>query len=172
MKYLVRKFSKAKWTLIPEDTGDYRNLQADVLSTCIKTSTNTLSVWGIESNNWDEITPVLAALFSSSDNPARTDIIILDKEVIEKQLGISLRQTDGITPAVDEVNKLHFNLIDIDLNKVEAFASLMYEENIKLDNPFIRRFREREVIEIVKSSIAAQKIDPDKLKGGWLRHIA
>lgn len=171
MKYLVRKFSKPKWTLIPTDTGNYRNLQAEVLSTCIRTSQNTLSVWGVDTNEWDEIKPVLAALFSSSDNPTRTDVIILEANAIE-HLGIELQQTDGITPAVDEVNKLHFNLIDIDLNKVEAFASLMYSENTKAENPFIRRFREKEVIEIVKSSIAAQQIDPDKLKGSWSKHIA
>lgn len=165
--YIVRKFSKAKWTLLTEGSTSYKNLQADAVTSCLRTSSNTLSVWAVESTNWDEIKPVLAALFSSTDSPTRTDVIIMEKEVIENNIGIALRQSDGSTPATENVNKLHHDLINIDLCKIDAFANLMYQENIKTNNPLIRRFRESEVIDIVKSSIASNEIDPSKLRDGW-----
>ncbi|WAL79824.1 hypothetical protein [Shewanella sp. DAU305] len=167
MKYIIRKFSKAKWSLIPHDTGDYKNLQADAVTSCLRTSSNTLSVWAVESTDWEDMYGVLAALFSSSDTPTRTDVIIIERDKIEGELGISLVQSDGATPAVDIINNLHYDLVKIDLLKVDAFANLMYLENIKPKNPMIRRFNENEVIRIVKESISNNLIDPEKLKQRW-----
>lgn len=55
MKYIIRKFTKAKWSLIPTDTGNYENLQADAITSCLRTSGNTLSVWAVDTTNWDDM---------------------------------------------------------------------------------------------------------------------
>jgi hypothetical protein len=171
VKYIIRKFTKAKWSLIPTNTGDYKNLQADAVTSCLRTSSNTLSVWAVDTTNWEDMHGVLAALFSSTDTPTRTDVIIIEREIIETKLGIVLEQSNGVTPAVDMINEMHYDLVKIDLLKVDAFANLMYLENMKVNNPMIRRFKESEVIKIVKESIDNSLIDPEKLRTRWQEYI-
>lgn len=171
MKYIIRKFTKAKWSLIPTDTGNFENLQADAITSCLRTSGNTLSVWAVDTTNWEDMRGVLAALFSSADTPTRTDVIIIERDKVERELGIVLKQSLGATPAVDMINEFHYDLVEIDLLKVSAFANLMYIENMKSDNPMIRRFKEREVINIVKSSMDENLIVPEKLRSRWLEYM-
>lgn len=172
MAFLIRKFSKPKWTSLSDDPSNFDMLQADAITSCLRTSSNTLSVWEVNSNQWTDVEDILAALFSSTDNPTRTDIIILDKEKVQAETGIDIVDTLGQTPATEDINMQHKDLSNITLRSIESFARLIHTETLVQNNPAIKRFPEKEVIRIVKASLSRNKIVSSNLGERWKKHVA
>lgn len=168
MAYLVRKFNRPKWepnSAIPNSIND---LPADALTSCLRTSGNTLSVWEADEPVWGEFDDVLAALFSSLDGPSRSDIILLEKEAINSVDGVELIHNEGVTPADPSTNRKHRDIAKLKHSSISALASIILNELEQKESSLVKRYREKEVIDIVKRFLEEEKIDKDKLSDRWL----
>lgn len=78
MGYLVRKFTRSKWgNPVP---ADYSNLNADAVTSCLRTTRNTLSVWRIE--NEKELDQAILAIAGTLERLQTFDIVSLDETEI------------------------------------------------------------------------------------------
>ncbi|HGW8299013.1 TPA: hypothetical protein ACNRNA_003693 [Acinetobacter baumannii] len=88
MTIFVRKISKAKWPSEEEiaekalDSEIIPFVRADALTTCLKTSQNTLSVWAVENCTDAEIEKAILALITNTklERLNRIQIVYFSKE--------------------------------------------------------------------------------------------
>jgi hypothetical protein len=175
MSYLVRKITKSKWNINSEEylkTQNPQKIPFDAICLCLKSTQNKLSVWETDTDDWDSLNDVLAALFSSMDRPSKSDIIILDKsKLIEK--GLELESNLGESPAVPDINNMHRDLSALNFEKVHALvcemAPIIYsnELNNNVSRVRLKRYNEKQVISIVRDALAENKIIADDLAQSW-----
>ena len=108
--YYVRKISRGKW---PEERiinqAGLEDVEADTLTTDLKTDHNTLSVWQVD----DEVTldDVFVALGSNMDNICTIFIVKLDEQNLLSR-GITLDNQEGNVP-VKGINNKHHNIVNL-----------------------------------------------------------
>jgi len=166
MAYLVRKFNRAKWEPSAIRPEHINQLTADAFTSCLRTSGNTLSVWHAESPDWGTFDDILAALFSTLDGPNRADVIIFEEEVIENIAGVDLLVTEGGTAADTTVNSKHRDIANLNYESISQLAEVVLSELGKQE-PLIKRYNEKKVIELVKNSVDNGRIDPAHLHKRW-----
>ncbi len=168
MAFFVRKFERAKWESSVDayiESGKNKNhIQGDTFSKCLFTTDNTLSVWYSETSNWDDMTDLLAVIFSSGDGPNRSDIIIIDENDLP---GINITDEIGDAPVTAQHNKLHRNFSKINYESMgyvaEKIATIIMEDREKKEeNRRYRRFSEKRVESIVKNAATQGIIDIEK----------
>ncbi|MBL0559284.1 hypothetical protein [Aeromonas hydrophila] len=179
MAFFIRKFDQAKWDSSVEayikSGKDKKCINGDTFSKCLFTTGNTLSVWHSETSNWDEITNLLAVIFSASDGPSRSDIIIINETDLA---GIDITNEIGGAPVNIEYNKLHRNFSNINYESMgyvaERIATIIMEDCEKEESVRrYRRFSEKKVESIVKKAADIGIIDLEKarLKERWARRF-
>lgn len=147
MALLVRKFTRGKW----EGIRELNDLSADACTSCLRTSSNTLSLWEIPEDDEKELEEVALALVTSLDKIDRIQLIYFDKKLI---LEDCLEKTDGVTP-IEELKKRHVDLIDINFLKLKGIAGI-YLDAINQDN--IKLFSKKAVENIVKKAIKEKRL--------------
>ncbi|MGM0986550.1 MAG: hypothetical protein ACQEXI_06125 [Pseudomonadota bacterium] len=171
MAYLVRKFHRPKWEpnkIVPKSVDE---LSADALTSCLRTSGNTLSVWKTESPEWGAFDDVLAAMFSTLDGPSRADIIVLKESELQQIEGIELEENEGKTPAVNEINAKHRDISNLRHSSITCVAKIFLEELAKGQKAQVKRYSEKNTIKLVKYFIDQGKIDKDQLTDRWLEKL-
>ncbi|PKQ82982.1 hypothetical protein AOX56_00215 [Aeromonas sobria] len=119
--------------------------------------------------------PILASLFSSTDAPSKTDVIILEEDFFTNN-GFTLIEKPGVTPANDNVNKLHRDIANLNYGSLGLCAEeiargiLIAEAEAEAEVPSdlrVKRFNEKMVIDIVKEAVSSGVVVVDKLKEPW-----
>jgi hypothetical protein len=64
----------------------------------------------------------------SSGGPSKTDMVLLEEDNITKIKGVSLVETEAITPAIDEINKKHRDISNLTLSAIENVADEILNE--------------------------------------------
>lgn len=172
MTYLIRKFTRSKWEPKNQPPKSVRDLNADALTSCLRTSRNTLSVWEAKSSNWGDFDNILAALFVSSDGPSKADIVLLEEDNITKIEGVDLVETEATTPAIDEINKKHRDISNLTLSAMENVADEILNELRKGNGGNVKRYSEKAVLRIVKKEIDSGSISSEKLSIRWAEKLA
>lgn len=190
MPFFLRKITRPKWEPNGELSENVNSLQADVVSECLKTKGNTLSVWFTETNDWngDQVKKILGALFSTMPGPDRADVLFIDEEKV-KEKGIGVEDTQGKSPALDDINDLHKDFSELNWALMQDVADLILNElkdvKIKEDqNKALKhkgvaqtvyvqakRYSEKNVKNLVKEQLALGNIIPDKLHERWKKHL-
>lgn len=117
MSLFVRKIEKAKW---PEAGFlEKREIPADAITIDLKTKSNRLSVWEIESEK--SIEDVVLAIVSAMDTIESIDIIVLDAGFLRDK-GIECVQVDGKTP-FEAQNKNNKELASLTYRTLGIIAS-------------------------------------------------
>lgn len=168
MAYLVRKFHRPKWEPNKIVPGSVDEVSADALTSCLRTSGNTLSVWKTENPEWGEFDDVLAAMFSTLDGPSRADIILLKEKELQEIDGVELEESEGKTPAVNEINAKHRDISNLKHSSITCVAEIFLEELAKGQNAQVKRYSEKNIIKLVKHFVEQGKIDKEKLSVRWL----
>ena len=110
MAYYVRKIARSKWQDSPLSTDEteaceqVRNVKADAITNCTKTTGNKLSLWRVEEkrDSIDDIIPLIIGF----ERPDTCDIIYISDEILREE-GIALGQSseDANTP-IEELKKI------------------------------------------------------------------
>lgn len=106
MSYFVRKINKGKWK---SDSAE-PIIKADALTSCLRTSSNTLSFWRIE--ELSNIEDAKLAIAASNSNLDPFDIIVFTNDEIE-ELGAPIVEKAGKTACSDLVDS-HRDLSNLD----------------------------------------------------------
>lgn len=118
--YLLRSFSLSKWS--PNLTKDLINFETDPITGCTRTQSNELSVWEIDSFDWDGelINKIITAFALNKDAPATLDFIFLDGNFLQEK-GVEIVHKDAETP-YEEMNKYHKDLTNLTFEKLGIVA--------------------------------------------------
>ncbi len=170
MAYYVRKFARAKWSLLEKETEDIiDNYKADTIANDMRTTGNTLSLWKVDSLSDTDIEPVIVINSLLGDTISKLDLIFIPEQLIENY---TLEQKDGNT-VVANYSNLHYNVTQLTVGKHILFAKEIMLKLIALENqsskqpdyqPLIRRYQEKKQLEMIEKWIQKGEIDFSQLK--------
>jgi len=152
MGYLIRKITRGKWSV--EDVG--APISADAITSCLRTSRNTLSVWYAERE--EDIENAKIALLGTLQQVAAVDIVILNTEDIDAQ-GLVLSKTEGDTVATS-LRTSHRDIIEISINELLKVAEIVKNTIIsgKYERINVRKFKE-----LLETAVASDLIKAEDL---------
>jgi len=127
MAIYIRKIIKSKWDWRePISSNVAANaLGTDGVTNCCRTSSNTLSIWKVDSESLvsDDDKKVVATLVTNGGSLSSIDCIILSDEDFES-CGLSLDQEDGDS-LISDVKSKHYNIINLDMSSVSALGLII-----------------------------------------------
>lgn len=150
MSFFVRKISKGKW----KSENDEPIIKADALTSCLRTSGNTLSFWRIE--DLAQIEDAKLAIAASNTNLETFDIVVFSHAEME-DFGAPILETAGKTACTDLANS-HRDL-----------AELTSDHLIRVSHAVLRKVREDQIVRVTKAKVvtmlssaaANQRLDVD-----------
>jgi hypothetical protein len=153
MQLLVRKINRSKWNNADEDIF---KLSSDAITSCLRSSRNTLSVWKIESES--DLDEAVLALISNFQKLESIDIVTLDGDYLIKAM-VEQEQTEGITPISDLVDS-HYDLKNLNYYKIGIVAEHIIQR-IKLNK--VKRYTINELKRILKKAIEQHRLKIEDL---------
>jgi hypothetical protein len=98
MSILVRKITRSKWQELPKDN----DVNADAITLCCRTSSNTLSVWQVNTEVDADVDLAVLAMVAGQDHLDKMDLVLIpESEIVGK---IAIVKTPGLTPVKSLVN--------------------------------------------------------------------
>lgn len=152
MAYLVRKISMGKWCV----TDEVLPVNADAITQCLKTSSNTLSVWRIE--NELEVSKGVLAMAASNDYLSTIDVVLVEEAELAAG-NIVIEATPGNTPCVDLVGN-HRDLASLNITNL-AFISESIAAKIRAKKVY--RFTATKVKKLLQDAIESGSLNPEHL---------
>lgn len=165
MAIFLRKIdARSLWhnPLPGEDWLGERDLRADALRD-LRTDENKLSIFEVNEEAGISVTRIVAAIAAKRDFLAKLDFILFESDLLQN-LDISSKKVDGDTldPAV---NASHIDLVRLTAAKLAKFGA-----RIRVDGKIERR-AEKQVVRLIKESLAQGFINPGDLKPGVAKHV-
>lgn len=160
MTYFVRKFARAKWADAIENNLDLEDICADAYTSCLRTSSNTLSIWKIDCDINDkaklksELEQIVLAIVTSLDKIDRFQLIFFSENDLSS---LERKYEDGNTPIQSLVSK-HENLVNLTFSKLKIVADI-YKRSCQ--NNYIMNFPERDVEKLVDKAIEDKLFNND-----------
>ena len=151
---LVRKIAISKWNQRKVLNGEVPS--ADAITSCMRTSNNTLSVWMIKDEG--ELDDAVLAMISKFTSIDKIDIIIINPEIL-KQNDIFLEKSSGDTHYSNFIDK-HRDLVNLDYVSLGRVANVIVES---LRNKCNRRFTAKKLKDILIKGIEDGKIQTGDL---------
>jgi len=148
MQLLVRKINRSKWN---NADNDVFKLASDAITSCLRTTRNTLSVWRIETEN--DLDDAVLAIASNFQKLETIDVVTLDGEYLVK-VNVEHEQTDGITPVSDLVHN-HFDLKNLNYYKIGLVAEHIIQ---RIQFNKIKRYTKKELESILKNAINQNRL--------------
>lgn len=144
MPYLVRMISLAKWDgyQLSDD------VDADAITSCMRTTKNTLSVWYVNSDSDQELEKVVLALASLRESIDKMEIVLIDCEDINKY-DLDIIDTDG-NSHIDSVNKSHKDICGLKYSTLEHVKNTILHS---LRNNKRRGFSKKQIKEILLKAV-------------------
>ena len=146
MSVLVRKINRAKWS--PSDTMCDDDVPADAITSCMRTNSNSLSVWEVESD--DNLDDSVLAVAAASDRLETIDVVPLSAEYLRDN-GIVCRPSRGRTP-VENLAKTHRDLVNLSYRTLGVIA---YHIVDRISDNRVRRYTVASQKQILKAAITA-----------------
>lgn len=162
MTIYVRKISKAKWPSEEEilakefDAEIIPSVRADALTSCLKTSQNTLSVWAVENSTDEEIEKAILALITNAklERLNRIQVVYFSKEEV-LSLGLPLEASDGDT-VIESLSKLHNDLVDLNYEKLGKVSQLIISS---LRSESVKTYNEKKLKTMLLKAIQEGVVD-------------
>ncbi|MDT8073244.1 hypothetical protein ACLDV6_16590 [Acinetobacter baumannii] len=159
---MQQSLSKAKWPSEEEiaekalDSEIIPFVRADALTTCLKTSQNTLSVWAVENCTDAEIEKAILALITNTklERLNRIQIVYFSKEDVDS-LGLPIAVTEGDT-IIESLSKLHNDLVDLNYEKLGKVSQLIISS---LRSESVRTYNERKLKDMLLKAINEGIVD-------------
>jgi hypothetical protein len=153
MSLLVRKVDKALWLKNPP-IDSVEDCPSDAITICIKTKSNKLSVWRIDSI--DNIDEAVLAIASALDHLESIDVVAIPKNEFND---IKIVDSPGRTNVPDLVGN-HYDLTDITFKKLGIIATSILTQ---AKGNLIKRYTKNDLKKILNKAIANNRLSPEKL---------
>jgi hypothetical protein len=124
LAYFIRMVGASKWLKCQEkNIEDIMEASADIVTSDLRTFSDTLSLWRVESLDDEELNKIYLALSLSRHELTRLDVIIIEEQLLN-QYGLEYRNSPEAadTPYVS-VKKQHFDLIELNYQKLGHFGN-------------------------------------------------
>jgi len=149
MRLLVRKIQKSKW--MQNDILNGEPVSGDAITNCLKTKNNTISTWGIMSE--DKIEQAVLAIVSAHQHIDTIDVVILEKENIEKKF--NLKNEPGNTPVKDLVDT-HIDICGINYNSLGELAQAIVD---KFKENKVFRFTRKQIKDLLITAVKSGRLN-------------
>lgn len=166
MGFLVRKITKSKWfnvNDIQNEILDPDDISADALTSCLRTSKNTLSLWRVDDiENEDELNTIVLALVANSKSERLSTVDILYFEYDENlfdEKGINFEISDGDTTIKSCVDK-HIDIVKLNLKTISIVVKLFCEF---LNKSQSKRFSAKTIEKLLKKHLENNPNDKEGL---------
>ena len=156
MPYLVRKIARGKWPSSDILSFNVSDISADAISSCLRTSSNTLSTWEID--KIEDLEEAALALVSSAEHTDTMWVIFIEKSEITKN-GLGINNTPGNTCVRDLVDR-HIDVTGLTYKTIGDFAGFVLEA-LKQDQ--VKSFTSSTLKKMLKRAIEEDRINPDQL---------
>lgn len=170
MAYYVRKFARAKWSLLEKGAEDIiDNYKADTIANDMRTTGNTLSLWKVDSLSDADIEPVIVINSLLGDTISKLDLMFIPEQLIGSYI---LEQADGNT-IVANYRNLHYNVTQLTVGSHILFAKDIILKIMTLEKannkqpgyqPLIRRYQENKQLKMIADWIDRGEINYYELK--------
>lgn len=166
MDYVARKYQPSKWDIdstfmIAED------IQADAVSVCLKTSSNTLSFWRCH-DDIDDLKEVALAVACKGTSIDKMHFIRFRQSDIF-DLGFHLDEAPDNATHIQDLMSRHLNLTHLTLTALSNFAHFMKDK--ARENVRCHTFTAHEVFDLLKNAIQADRLKRESLDEKLLMHI-
>lgn len=155
MSLLVRKINKAKW--LQNDIINGEDVSADAITNCIKTTSNTLSTWRIDTEA--ALDEAALAIVSSHQHLDTFDVVWVSQAQLETE-GIRIQNTPGVTPIADLVDR-HANVADLTYKSLGKVANCIVK--CFLENK-VRRYSVSQLKKLLRDAINSGKLQVERLE--------
>jgi hypothetical protein len=157
MSFLIRKFSRAKWT--GSDVAG-APIKASVVADCLIPKGSELSVWFAETEA--EIDQAKLALLASTEKISAIDVLVIPLDQVH-EAGLTVRETaaQGGPPSM---RPLHRDIADLDLDNLKLVAGIVQRNIIAAEAEKKKlRLTEGDCKKILRAAIDSQRIQPSEL---------
>jgi len=155
MSLLVRKINRAKWP--KDDIEDNPEVSADAITHCLRTISNTLSVWQI--NNEHDLEKAVLAIVTTLDHLETIDIVILEAKYLN-DYNIGIVATPGETP-IEDLAEIHRDLAELTYSKLGTLKNHIVE---RIRANFFKRYTRTKVKKFIQTAIEEGKLELKDLK--------
>jgi len=158
MNKFIRKVTKAKWNnQLSEDSNLNSIISADAITGCLRTKSNTLSIWNV-----DDVDDAILALASVNDSIVPIDYIVIDDEFFHKT-GVTIKNVIAESNPVESLREKHFDIINLDYNSLGLISKEIANGIILEKNKYISRCNATNVKKILKDAISTKRIKLEEL---------
>lgn len=155
MSILVRKVTKSKW--LQNNISEGESPSADAITTDLRTTKNSLSVWEIESI--DMLEDAVLAIVSAGDHLDTIDVILFDSDDFSCSR-LEVRKTDVPIPFKDFI-KQHRDIVNLNYRSLGEVAKLIVKSISS--NSGICRFSRGKLKKIINSGLSEGKVQSDAM---------
>lgn len=162
MSFFVRMLERQKWEKNNLSELGYSKTPADTITGDLRTVSNNLSLWSIETI--DRLHDAILALAVMRNKLTRLDVLIIEKNKIEEK-GLEVLNTpeNGKTPLIG-FEEFHYDLIDLNYDKLGDFSQIIIESVI--DEELCIRFPKGEISKILYDGFQDKKFSLEELDDG------
>jgi hypothetical protein len=114
---------KATWE--QDKDKKINDLSSDIITGCLRTKENTLSLWELSEETEVEIDKAILALSSNRDSVQRLDYIIVPDEYLVKY-SLKVKNSPGRSPYKD-FNDRHFDIINVNYYLLGQVSSMILD---------------------------------------------
>jgi hypothetical protein len=160
MAHLARKITLSKWSKIDDA------ISADAITSCLRTTKNTLSFWTVDKLNKESIEEVVLAMASSGEKLDKMDLVLISVEFFNR-CNISIVEEIG-NSKVEDLNYTHRDAVNLNLPKISAISSEILDQieairnltAVELEqNLMVKTFTIKEIKAIIVTAIAKGRLD-------------
>jgi hypothetical protein len=158
MKVIVRKVTKAKWNnQLTEDNELNLVISADAITGCLRTKSNTLSIWNVD-NEKDAI----LALASMNDSIVPIDYIIFDNSFFSANQ-IDIKNVVSQSNPVEGLRDKHYDIVNLDYESLGKVSKEIASKIVLDKKNYIKRYKANDVKELLKEAISTKKLKIEDL---------
>jgi hypothetical protein len=157
MSYLVRKITRSKWPKENFDQIMINNLRADAITSCLRTSSDTLSTWEIDTI--DQLDEAVLALLVNQDKIENMDVITIEKDEITNR-GFQIVKSPGKTHVPDLIDT-HQDVSFLTYDSIGEFAKIILHT---FGQKKYTRIKKKRLIEILKKAVEGGRVNIEHLK--------
>ncbi len=139
-----------KWN--SQQVGD--DYPSDAITSCLRTTGNTLSFWEIEKE--DQINDAILAIASAGTNLDKVDVVIIPKETMSE---FQLISSEVVNP-YSNFEKNHRDVINLTYTKMRPVADIICSAIVKNE---YRQFTRANVKKLIQEAIDQRKIIFDRI---------
>ena len=149
--FLARRVDLAKWG--PKDGLSEDEIPADAVTINLKSSSNRVSFWGMESDSDDNINDVVLVLAAGRDTIQKVEIAWIECEDLQTS-GVMIEQSEGKTDVADMVDR-HYDLCQLDYTRLGEVAQLV---SSSLQDERYKRVPEARVEQLLVSAVEQDRV--------------